>query len=372
MLESYLLKPDTAVGHRAGVHAPDRRRRLPADDQRAGPRGTPRHLLQQPIPRHRLRAADGEGRRGPRRVHQGRQEPARLLEGRPRRLERRRLAVGVLPAAGAEPDGDGQPVRRRARPDQARADPRRRHHAARRAHQQARHHDRVDGRVDPRRERPDQAGPRARPLQPGQPEPAAVHAGVPGALPRGADRAESANHQVGQGETRRAQGGRTARRRVRVRRARHHGRPALAGPDGRSERTRPGHLLSGRSSGREHEPGRPGPVLHVAQLAVAMELRRRQRRRGQGRPRHRRARAGDRQPRRRRLHAEPHPQVVRGHRASRQGDARDPRRQPLLRGRRSARQAARSGRHRHRLAGTATTSRPPDDRDRRARSTASG
>ena len=104
---------DEAVGHRAGVHAPDRRRRLPADDQRAGPRGPPRHLLQQPVPRHRLGAADGEGRRGPRRVHQGRQEPAGLFEGRAGRLERRRLAVGVLPAAGQHPTSR-QPVRRRA------------------------------------------------------------------------------------------------------------------------------------------------------------------------------------------------------------------------------------------------------------------
>ena len=73
------------------------------------------------------------------------------------RLERRRLAVGVLPAAGAAPDGHREPVRRRPRPDQAGADPRRRHHAAGRAHQPARHHDRVDGRVDPRRVRPHQA-----------------------------------------------------------------------------------------------------------------------------------------------------------------------------------------------------------------------
>ena len=36
-------------------------------------------------------------------------------------------------------DGDGQPVRRRSRPDQARAHPRRRHHAAGRAHQPPRH-----------------------------------------------------------------------------------------------------------------------------------------------------------------------------------------------------------------------------------------
>ena len=47
-------------------------------------------------------------------------------EGGARRLERRRLAVGVLPAAGAAPDRHGEPVRRRPRPDEARADPRRR------------------------------------------------------------------------------------------------------------------------------------------------------------------------------------------------------------------------------------------------------
>ena len=95
----------------------------------------------------------------------------------------------------------------------------------------------------------------------------------------GADRPQPTNHQVGQGKARRAEGRRAARRRVRVRRARHHGRPALAGPDRRSERTHPGHLLSGRSSGGEHEPRRAGPVLHAAQLAFAVELRRRQRRR---------------------------------------------------------------------------------------------
>ena len=128
-------------------------------------------------------------------------------------------------------------------------------------------------------------------------------AGVPGALPPGADRPQPANHQVGQGEARRAEGQRTARRRVRVRRARHHGRPALAGPDRRPQRPHPRHLLSGRPSGGEHEPGRAGAVLHAAQLAVAVELRRRQRRRRQGRARHRGARTGDRQPRRRRLHA---------------------------------------------------------------------
>ena len=47
---------------------------------------------------------------------QGRQEPAGLSEGGAGRLERRRLAVGVLPAAGPAPDHHREPVRRRTRP----------------------------------------------------------------------------------------------------------------------------------------------------------------------------------------------------------------------------------------------------------------
>ena len=211
VLESYLLQAEgQAQRYRAGVHAPDRRRRVPPDDQCAGPRRPPRHLLQQPVPWHRLGAVDGEGGRGPRRVHQGRQEPAGLRQGGARRLERRRLAVGVLPAAGAAPDHHGEPVRRRSRPDEARPDPRRRPHAARRTHQPTRHHDRVDGRLHSRRVRPGHTRPGVGPLQPGQPEPAAVHGRVPRSLPAGTDRSQSANHQVGQGEARRAEGRRTA------------------------------------------------------------------------------------------------------------------------------------------------------------------
>lgn len=39
----------------------------------------------------------------------------------------------------------------------------------------------------------------------------------------------------------------------------------------------PRHLLSGRSCSGEQLAGRPGPILHAAQLALPMELRRRQR-----------------------------------------------------------------------------------------------
>ena len=143
--------------------------------------------------------------------HQGRQEPAGLLEGGAGRLERRRLAVDVLPAAGAEPDRHREPVRRRTRPHRARADPGRRHHAAGRPHQPARHADRMAGRLDPRRVRPHQARPRTRPLQPRQPQPAAVHRRVPGPLPPGPDRPQPANHRVGQGQTGRTEGGRAPR-----------------------------------------------------------------------------------------------------------------------------------------------------------------
>ena len=78
--------------------------------------------------------------------------------------------------------------------------------------------------------RPHQTRSRTRPLQPGQSEPAALQRGVPGPLPAGADRSQPADHHVGQGETGRADGRRATRRRVRVRRARHDGRPALARP----------------------------------------------------------------------------------------------------------------------------------------------
>ena len=194
-------------------------------------------------------------------------------------------------------------------------------------------HDRVDGRVDPRRVRPVQARSRAGPVQPGQPQPAAVHRGVPGALPRrrrsratgespSGSRTNWPSSRPPAGPTTSSRSSCTAPWPTRA------GWIPTVDPNERAPR----HLLSGRSSGGEQQPRRPGAVLHAAQLAVPVELRRRQRRRGQVRPRHRGARAGDRQPRRRRLHAQPHPPAVRGDRASRQGDARDPRRQPLLRG----------------------------------------
>jgi pimeloyl-ACP methyl ester carboxylesterase len=92
---------------------------------------------------------------------------------------------------------------------------------------------------------PGQARSGAGSVQPGQPQPAALHRGIPRALSGGSDRTQSANHEVGQGETCRAQGRRATRRRVRVRRARHHGRPPLAGPDRRPERARGANHLPG-------------------------------------------------------------------------------------------------------------------------------
>ena len=105
-------------------------------------------------------------------------------------------------------------------------------------------------------------------------------AGVPGALPPGPDRPQPANHVVGQG-----QAGRAERRR---------GRPddefgfvvhgTMADPRwldptvDPNDRT-PGTCYLGDPAVVNMSPVGPGPVLHAAQLAVAVELRRRQRRR---------------------------------------------------------------------------------------------
>ena len=217
----------------------------------------------------------------------------------------------------AEPDRDGQPVRRRPRPDQARADPRRRHHAAGRAHQPPRHDDRMDGRVDPRRVRPDQARSRAGPLQPGQPQPAAVH--------------------------RRSSWSATARRRS----------PAIgesrsgSRKNWPSSRPRAGPTTSSRSSCTAPWPTRAGStrpsirtnaprehcylgdpqVVNNSPVGLARFCTLRSwlsqwsydDANGDAvkcRPRHRGARTGDRQHGRRRVHAQPHPPAVRGDRAS--------------------------------------------------------
>ena len=107
-----------------------------------------------------------------------------------------------------------------------------------------------------------------------------------------------------------------ARRRVRVRRARHHGRSALAGPDRRSQRSHPGTCYLGDPQVVNNSPVGLARFCTLRSWlsqwsyddangdAVAV------------RPRHRGARAGDRQPRRRRLHTQPHPPAVRGDRAS--------------------------------------------------------
>ena len=143
-------------------------------------------------------------------------------------------------------------------------------------------------------------------------------------------------------------------RRVRIRRPRHHGRPALARPDCRSERTGPRNLLSGRSSSGEHEPGRPWPDFRrlrswlsqwsyddahgdgvdcgrdVAVPALVIGNL-----------------ADDA------CTPESYSASLRGDRPSRQGDVRNPRCDSLLRRPRSTRPTARGRHGGHRLAGTA-------------------
>ena len=148
--------------------------------------------------------------------------------------------------------------------------------------------------------------------------------------------------------------------------------PTRAGSIRPSIRTsaHPESTYLGDPRGGEHEPRRPGPVLHAAQLAFAVELRRRATATACAAAGHRRARAGDRQPRRRRVHAEPHPSALRRNRPSRQGNLRDSRRHPLLRRAEPEGTAAPRRRHLSPTGWCATDSRRHGDDP--ARSTAFG
>ena len=109
--------------------------------ERAGLRRPSRHLLQQPLPRDRLGAADGEGGPGSRRGDQGRQGPPRLP---PRwcwpagaAVDRCRCSISSRGSSTRR----SPPARPATATHHARAHPGRRHHAAGRAHQSARHAD---------------------------------------------------------------------------------------------------------------------------------------------------------------------------------------------------------------------------------------
>ena len=144
----------TPVRHRAGLHAPDRRRRHPPMINalaRAGHhviycnsrfRGTDSALLMEKVVQD-LGAAikDAKDRLGYAKV---------VLAGWSGggSLSMFYQQQAQHPTVTASPSGDGPD------PHHARAHPGRRHHAAGRAHQSARHADRVAGRVHPRRVRP--------------------------------------------------------------------------------------------------------------------------------------------------------------------------------------------------------------------------
>ena len=309
--------------------------------------------------------------RGPRRLHQGRQESTGLPQGRAGRLERRRFAVGVLPAAGPACDRHVESVRRRARPDQTRPA------AADGIMLLAAHISRhgtltewLDGSIldesDPTKRDPELD--LYNPDNPNQPPYSEEF------LDRYRQAQIDRNRRI------------TAWVKDKLAELKAAGRPddefgfvvhgTMADPRWLDPAVDPNERAPGTCYLGDPQVVNMSPVglarfSHAAQLAVAVELRRRARRRDRLRARHRGARAGDRQPRRRRLHPEPHPAAVRGDRPSGQGDARDPRRHPLLRRARPTRQAA-PGRHivtdwlhRHEFTGTAAVTSP-------ARWTASG
>ena len=84
---------------------------------------------------------------------------------------------------------------------------------------------------------------------------------------------------VGQGPARRAARRGPPARRARLRGPRHAGGPARARPDDRPQRTRARRLVPRRPARRQRRPDRARALLQPAQLAVAVERRRRQRRR---------------------------------------------------------------------------------------------
>ena len=243
VLESYLLKPkdkpsDTVL---VFMHPIGGGAYLPMINALARARPS-RHLLQQPVPRHRLRAADGEGRRGPRRVHQGRQEPARLSKvvlagwsgGGSLSVFYQQQAQN--PTVTASPSGDG--------PDLTKLGLIPADGIMLLAAHISRHGtltEWMDASIldesDPAKRDPELD--LYNPDNPNQPPYTEEF------LERyraGADRPQPANHQVGQGKTGRAQGRGSARRRVRFVVHGTMADPRWLDPDGRPERTRPGHL----------------------------------------------------------------------------------------------------------------------------------
>ena len=106
--ESYLLRPkdvasDTVIVFMHPVGA----RRVPADGPASSPAGPPRHLLQQPLPQPTAPSIMEKVRARPRRLRARRQGAAGLRARRPRRLERRRRPVALLPGAGRAAVGHG-------------------------------------------------------------------------------------------------------------------------------------------------------------------------------------------------------------------------------------------------------------------------
>ena len=242
--------------------APHRRRGLPADGHRARSRRTPRRLLRQPLPRHRQRADHGEVCRRSRRLHPPRARGARLRTDRARRLERRRIALALLPGRSRAADAHRDARRRSTGSHHREADPRRRRAAARRARQPRAHLHRVDRSVGDRRERSRPPRSAVEPLLRRQPESPAVHGGVRHALSRRAGRAQSTDHEVGARTAREATPRGPRASRARLRGARNDRRSALARPGARSQRASPRLVLSRRARGRERRADRARSLLH--------------------------------------------------------------------------------------------------------------
>ncbi len=119
---------------------------------------------------------------------------------------------------------------------------------------------------------PSKRDPRVGPVQPGQSQSTALYPGIPGALPPGPDRPEPANH--GWVKDKLAELKAAGRADDEFAFVVHGTMPIRAGWIRPSipMTAPPGQCYLGDPPGGQHEPGRPRPVLHPAQLAVTVEL----------------------------------------------------------------------------------------------------
>ena len=232
--------------------------------------GLPGAVHGQSLREERLAADLREGRGRSRRLRAPREGASRLPQGGAARMVRRRLAGAVLPVAGRTPDHHRDAGRRPGGPEGRRPVAGRRRRARGRASFARAHAVRLDRPVGAQRTRPGRPRPGVRPLRARPGGAPALSRRLAGCLPVGAGATRAPHHRVGAGDAAHAAPSRHGGGRARFRHPSHDGRAAFPGRQHRAERSADRPLLPGRSRDRQHRAGRPGALLDLAVLALAM------------------------------------------------------------------------------------------------------